>query len=119
MDQTFSCTTCGGPNEPVPGASRMACAYCGATLTIPQEMRLKAKPLTEKIPHKKEPAIRLEQDAPDLLRKAQPIAIKAWNVYAYWTWIRRLFPACLIVFLIGLLICLAFGALPLVIGLFR
>lgn len=119
MDRSFSCPTCGGPNEPVPGESRMACAYCGVTLTIPQAMRSTAKPFIEKMPPKKESAIRLEKDGPDLLRKAQPVAIKAWNAYAYWTWIRRLFPTCLILFATGFIFCLAAGVLPFIIGLFR
>ena len=61
----------------------------------------------------------LEAEAPDLIRKAQPIAIKAWNLYAAWTWIRWLLPTCLTIFVIGIILCVALGALPIVFRLFR
>lgn len=97
----------------------MACTYCGANLTIPEALRTKAKPKVESTPPKARPTPRLEQEAPDLLRKAQPIAIKAWNAYAYWTWLRWLIPTCLTVFVIVFLACLTLGALPFVLSLFQ
>lgn len=119
MTQTFPCTACGGPNEPEAGLTRMACSYCGANLTIPESLRTKAKPTAASMPPKQRPAPSLEKDAPDLLRKAQPYAVKAWNSYVYWTWLRRLFPACLTILVIGFFVCAALGALPFVFGLFR
>ena len=118
MEQTFPCTVCGAPNEAEAGAVRMACAYCGSNLTIPKNLRTKAKPATI-TPPKAKPAIHLEAEAPDLIRKAQPIAIKAWNLYAAWTWMRWLLPTCLTLFVIGIILCVALGALPFVFGLFR
>ena len=121
MTDTFPCTACGGPNEAVPGASQMACTYCGANLSIPKELRVPAKPKPaakiQALPAKPTPSF--EKEAPDLLRKAQPIAIKAWNSYVYWTWLRRLLPTCLTIVVIGVLACVALGALLLVFGLFR
>ncbi|HNK63340.1 MAG TPA: hypothetical protein PLE14_04775 [Anaerolineales bacterium] len=119
MTKIFSCPACGGPNEPDAGEIRMICSYCGVNLTIPEEARIRAKPKVESKPPKAMPTSRLEKEAPDLLRKAQPIAIKAWNTYAYWTWIRWLLPTCLTIFMVGFFICLAFGALPFMLNLFR
>ncbi len=97
----------------------MPCAYCGAKLTIPKDLQKNIKPVTIK----KAPEIKrlpnLENDAPDLLRKAEPVVVKAWNTYVYWTWLRRLLPTCLAIFLIGFFACLVLGFLPLTIGLFR
>lgn len=121
MTDTFPCTACGGPNEAVPGASQMACTYCGANLSIPKELRVPAKPKptarTQTPPVR--PALSFEKEAPDLLRKAQPIAVKAWNSYVYWTWLRRLLPACLTILVIVFFACAALGALPFVFGLLR
>lgn len=97
----------------------MACTYCGANLTIPANLRISAKLSVQIKPPKAKPTPSLENDAPELLRKAQPFAIKAWNTYVYWTWLRWLIPTCLSVFVIGFFICLALGALPFVFGLFR
>lgn len=91
----------------------MACAYCGANLTIPDSMRVKAKPTATVKPLKVEPSPSFEDEAAGILRKAQPVAVKAWNTYAYWTWIRQLLPTCLVIILLmGLGICVIFGALP-------
>lgn len=118
---TFPCNACGGPNEAIPGMSQMACTYCGANLSIPKELRVPAKPKpavkTQTPPTRPSPSF--EKEAPDLLRKARPIAVKAWNSYVYWTWLRRLLPACLTILVIGFFACLALGALPFVFGLFR
>lgn len=110
----FSCPACGGPNEPKAGRAQMACSYCGANLTIPAELRRAAPPKVEKTPPKAASAPSLEKDAPDLLRKVQPVAVKAWNTYAYWTWIRRALPTCLIIGLIGLCACGLLTILPFV-----
>jgi hypothetical protein len=90
----------------------MACTYCGTNLTIPQELRIKAKPAATSMPPQQRPTPSVEKEAPDLLRKAQPIAIKAWNTYAYWTWLRWLIPTCLVVLIVGMVICSLVGALP-------
>lgn len=119
MTQTFHCTGCGAPNKPEAGQTSMACAYCGITLTIPEELRTRATPRVEKIQSKATPAVSLEKEAPELLRKAQPLAIKAWNMYAYWTWVRWVLPTCLTIFVVGFFICMALGALPFVFNLFR
>ena len=119
MTQSFNCTACGAPNEPEAGAIRMACSYCGANLTIPENLRTKAMPKVEKIPSKAKPVISAEIDTSDLLRKAEPIAIKAWNMYAAWTWLRWLLPTCLTLLVIGCIACAALGALPSMFGLFR
>lgn len=117
MTETFPCTACGGPNEPLPGATSMPCTFCGANLTIPAGMRRKAMPVVEKVkPPKPAPTINIEKEAPDLLRKAQPFAVRAWNAYAYWTWFRWLFPTCLTLFILG---CVALGLIPLIIGVLR
>lgn len=119
MTQSFNCASCGAPNEPEAGSSRMTCSYCGANLTIPEHLRTKAMPKVEKSPSQVKPIIGAEIDAPDLLRKAEPIAVKAWNMYAYWTWLRWLLPTCLTLFVVGCIACVALGALPSVLGLFR
>lgn len=119
MENEFLCPACGGPNEPVPGAIRMPCTYCGANLTIPKGMQKAAQPAVVKKKPETKSLPSLETDAPDLLRKAQPVVVKAWNTYVYWTWLHRLLPACLIVSLIGLFACLALGFLPVALGLFR
>lgn len=110
--ETFPCPTCGGPNKSVPGAKQMSCEYCGANLIIPESLQTAAKPRAEIKPPQERPGPSLEKDAPDLLRKAQPIAVKAWNAYALWTWIRRFWPACLTLIAIGILACLLAALIP-------
>ena len=119
MTESFPCTACGGPNEAIAGESQMACTYCGANLSIPKELRVQAKPAARVKTPPAKTTIRLEKEAPDLLRKAQPIAIKAWNTYAYWTWLRWLLPTCLTIMIVSFFACVALGVLPLVFGLFR
>jgi hypothetical protein len=116
MPSTFPCPACGAPNEPEAGRAQMACSYCGANLTIPAALRTAAPPKVEKTPERAAPAPSLEEDASELLRKAQPVAIKAWNTYAAWTWIRRALPACLVVALVGLCGCVLLGALPFILN---
>ncbi len=116
MPSTFPCPACGGPNEPEAGASRMTCSYCGANLNIPAHLRTSAPPRVEKVPERAAPPPSLEQDAPELLRKAQPIAVNAWNAFALWTWIRRALPACLVIFVLGLCACVALGGLPFILN---
>lgn len=94
----------------------MACTYCGASLTIPDDLRVKAKPTAAMKPPQARPTPRLEKEAPDLLRKAQPFVIKAWNTYAYWTWLRWLLPTCLTILVIGFIVCVVIGALPFVLS---
>ncbi len=119
MTQSFNCTSCGAPNEPEAGAIRMACSYCGTNLTIPETLRTKAQSKVERIPSKTKPVSVMEIDAPDLLRKAQPVVVKAWNMYAYWTWLRWIIPTCLTILVIGFFACAALGALPFVFRFFR
>jgi hypothetical protein len=112
MTESLTCPACGAPNDPAAGTSQMACTYCGANLTIPVELQ---KPPTFKVgipPAKVAPAKSLKEDAPELLRKSQPIAVKAWNTFAYWTWIRRALPACLVIVLIAICVCVVLSALP-------
>jgi len=119
MTDTFPCPACGSPNNPEAGRTQMACSYCGANLTIPAALRTAAPPKVEKTTERAAPIPSLEKEAPDLLRKAQPIAIRAWNAYAYWTWIRRALPTCLVIILIGICLCVAFGVLPFFLNLRR
>ena len=112
MTDILNCPACGGPNEPVAGVAQMACTYCGANLTIPASMRRAAPPKVERPPAMAAPPPRIEEAAPDLLRKAEPVVTKAWNAYAYWTWIRRALPACLVVVVIGICTCVILSALP-------
>lgn len=119
MDKTFSCTACGAPNEPEPGATRMACSYCGVSLPIPARLQTQAKPQTLKPQVQYKPVIDLEKEAPEILRKAQPVVTKAWNLYAYWTWLRWLAPACLTLFILGFFLCAGLGALPFLLNLFN
>ena len=97
----------------------MTCTYCGTNLTIPSHLRTKSIPTVERTSSKAGTVSIPEIDAPDLMRKAQPIAIKAFNLYAYWTWIRWLLPACLTILVVGFILCAILGALPFVFGLFR
>lgn len=97
----------------------MPCAYCGANLTIPKKLQKAAKPAPVKKSPEAKPLPSLEKDAPDLMRKAQPVVVKAWNTYVYWTWLRRLLPACLTLFLIGFFACLTLGLISVSLGLSR
>ena len=112
MTDTFPCPACGAPNNPEAGRTQMACSYCGANLTIPAALRTAAPPKVEKMPERAAPIPSLEKEAPDLLRRAQPIAIRAWNAFAVWTWIRRALPTCLVILLIVLCACVALTVLP-------
>ena len=112
-ETSIICPACGGPNEPLPGAVRMACTFCGTNLNAPEELRVKAAPRVNETPKAKPVTASSQADAPDLLRKAQPIAIGAWNAYAWWTWLRRLLPGCLIALVVLCLACVALGGLPL------
>jgi DNA-directed RNA polymerase subunit RPC12/RpoP len=116
-NHTFPCSACGAPNKPEAGQTRMACEYCGTALTIPERLREQVKPRVEKI--KTMPMPEPNIDAPDLLRKAQPIAIGAWNLFALWTRLRWIIPTCLVFFLISMALCLALGAFPIILRLLR
>ncbi len=76
-------------------------------------------PRVEKTPSKVNPVISPEIDAPDFMRKIQPVAVKAFNLYAYWTWLRWLLPTCLTILVVGFVLCAVLGALPFVFGLFK
>ena len=116
MTDTLPCPACGAPNEPEAGRAQMTCSYCGANLAIPSEMRWDAPPRVEAAPERVAPPPRLEDEASEMLRKAQPVAVKALNTYAWWTWIRRVLPTCLIIALIILCACAAFGMLPFILN---
>jgi DNA-directed RNA polymerase subunit RPC12/RpoP len=118
-NSTFNCTVCGAPNYSEAGKSQMACTYCGTNIVIPDKLRIKAIPKAEPAKLKEKPVPRPEKEAADLLRKAQPVAIKAWNLYAYWTWIRWLMPTCLVILLISIVVCVALGAVPIFINMLR
>jgi len=47
-----------------------------------------------------------------ILRQAQPVLNNAWNMFAWWTWIRRALPACLVIILIEMCLCAALTMLP-------
>jgi len=68
-ETSIICPACGGPNEPLSGAVRMACTFCGTNLNIPEEMRIKATRATE-TPKARPASTSPQVDAPDLLRKA-------------------------------------------------
>lgn len=119
MTQTFPCPACGAPNEPVTGQTMMACAYCRANLTIPEHLRTMSQVRAEEMRPKRRPVSNPEIDAANLLRKAQPVAIGAWNLFAMWTWLRRLIPTCLILSIMFFVLCIALGALPFIMNLMR
>lgn len=119
MTQTFSCPACGAPNEPEAGQTRMGCAYCGANLTIPDNLRIVPKVTAEEMRPKTRPVSSPEIDAAEFIRKAQPAAVGAWNLFAIWTWVRRLIPACLVLVLVFFVLCMALGALPFILNFAR
>jgi hypothetical protein len=118
-EETIACPACGAPSYPEAGKTHIPCAYCGANLTIPEALRMKANPSAEKISTKPQPFQVPEMEASDILRKAQPLAIRAWNLYAYWTWLRWALPACLTILVVGILTCAALGMIPVVWSLLR
>jgi DNA-directed RNA polymerase subunit RPC12/RpoP len=118
MTQTFPCSACGAPNEAEANTVHMACTYCGANVTIPENLRIKREPKVEKSFSKARPVSSPEIDAPDLLRKAQPIAIRAWNLYAAWTWLRWLLPTCFVLLIVGIIICVILGVFPFILNRF-
>jgi hypothetical protein len=115
---TITCPACGAPSAPEAGKTYMSCTYCSTTLTIPESLRIKTVPM-QKVSAQKTKFQQPEIDASDLLRKAQPIAYGAFNLYALWTWVRWLLPACLTIFVLFVVLCLALGALPLILKLIR
>ena len=106
--KTFPCIACGAPVQPEVGKIHMPCLFCGTNLAIPKELQIDAVPLGSnfKFPELKPTP---EAEAAEFLRKAQPVAIKAFNLYAIWTWVRRFLPGCLIS--MAILICLCAGAI--------
>ena len=116
---SINCPACGAPNLPETDKIYLACNYCGTNIAIPEKLRTKSEPKKEQNVSKARPISIPENEAAKLLRKAQPVAIGAWNLYALWTWVRWILPTCLIVFVVGFIVCAALGALPFVFGLFR
>lgn len=118
MTETFSCPSCGGPNQAESGAKQMACTYCGANLTIPAELRREAKPKpsAEKKPKRIESSPSFENETQNFLRQAQPMAIRAWRTFAIWKWLRWLLPTCLMLIVLG---CVALSLIPLLFRLFQ
>ncbi len=97
----------------------MSCAYCGKQLTIPAALRTEP-------PLKVEQNIRVtgqakgpEIEPEELLRKAQPVATRAWNAYARWTQIRYFLPTCLTIVAIALCACISLTILPVVLRALR
>lgn len=93
----------------------MTCAFCGVMLPIPENLRIKEMPKVENAPPKQGQTQALEKEAAEFFRKAEPIAVGAWNLYAAWTWLRWLLPTCWTIVVIGFFLCLGLGFLPLVI----
>lgn len=116
---TFECTACGAPNIPIPGRAQMTCTYCGTNLTIPSVLRTEALPEVRERMREVEQAKGPEIEAGDLLRKAQPVATRAWNMYARWTQVRYFLPTCLTIAVIAICACLSFTILPFVLRALR
>ena len=104
-DNTFPCIACGAPVLPEVGVTHMACEYCGVTLAIPEELQEDAVPLgsTFKIP---DPEPAPEMEAAEFLRAAQPVARKAFNLFALWMWVQRFLPGCITLVLFVSCLCL-------------
>jgi hypothetical protein len=117
QNTTITCPACGAPSGPEAGKTHMPCTYCGTTLTIPEQMRAKPIPIQKKL--KETNFQQPEIDPSDLLRKAQPVAVHAFNLYALWTWARWLLPACLTIFVLFITACLLLGATPIILRLIR
>ena len=104
--------------RPEAGMTRISCTYCSANLIIPDHLQTKAMPKLERSPSKAVAVTNTENEAAQFLRKAQPAAIGAWNLYALWTWARWILPTCLIVLLISIGVCVILGAAPIILNLF-
>jgi|GEM_PF-798472 len=109
---SFSCAACGGPNEPEAGTSHMACTYCGSKLTIPHAMRTKSESKDTQPTSQKITGTHVEINAPEILRRVRPVALGAWNLLAFWNLTKRILPACLVILLLGIVVCFALGFLP-------
>jgi hypothetical protein len=81
-------------------------------------MRVKAEP-PPRIELQEPKPRQMEFDSSEVLRKAEPIARRVFNLYAMWTWVRWLLPTCLIIFVVFFVLCTLLGALPFVFRLFR
>jgi hypothetical protein len=116
---TFECFACGAPNGPKPGRLQMRCVYCGTNLTIPAALRTEAPPTVLEQRRETEQAKGPEIEAEELLRKAQPVATRAWNMYARWTQFRYFLPTCLTIAVIMICACAGFTILPFVLRALR
>jgi len=105
MTQSFPCSACGAPNQAEAGLKYISCMYCGTNLTIPEHLRIKSQPKVKTNFKKTESSRPVEVEAVDILRKSQPIAIRAWNLFAMWTWLRWLIPTCLTILIV---LCVGF-----------
>jgi hypothetical protein len=117
---TFPCSSCGGPVEPLPGKTRLPCPYCGSVATIPENLRLAARPVeTLRSAPAQPPFIPppppSSDDITDVLRQVQPLATSAVKAYGFWALFRSLFrrvvPACAIVLIILCVMACGAGAI--------
>ena len=116
---TFECPACGAPNFAIPGQVQMRCTYCGTQLTIPAALRTEAPPKAEEKSRETVQVKGPDLEPEVLLRKAQPIATRAWNAYARWTQVRYFLPTCLTIIVIALCVCASLTILPFVLRALR
>jgi hypothetical protein len=110
---TFPCPACGGPVEPVPGKIQIPCPYCATTVTIPDQLRIKAvthsvSPGKTTTPYFVPPPPREGDDITDVLNQVKPLAAGAVTAYGIWAMLRtlwrRVVPACAVILMILCLI---------------
>jgi len=114
MSNFFTCIACGAPVEPEAGRDRMACPYCHTQLTIPDDMRRAPIPIVEapRVEVNQLPPQETQQQVADFIRQVQPVAIRGWNVFAWWTRLRRFIPGCTIALLAACgILCFLFALL--------
>jgi predicted RNA-binding Zn-ribbon protein involved in translation (DUF1610 family) len=127
MPKPFPCLACGADVTAEPGAEVMPCPYCGTALTIPPRLRRKARPEPfearpesgPRDPFSAAASVRLDDETrersrresemlTDGLRRAQPLATKAVQVYNSWVLASRFVPGCLAALVVACLLgCLA------------
>lgn len=64
----------------------------------PKTLTSQAVAKGEKNVEKTESSRPVEVEAANILRKSQPIAIRLWNLFALWTWLKWLIPICFMIF---------------------